>query len=204
MEQEQRAGQLELTPSKPEKTKPSLKDELLDWLKALAIAGVLVVVIRVFFFSPFMVEGPSMQPNFHTGERIIVNKIVYSIREPQRGEIIVFDSGDGSDYIKRVVGKPGDTVKVQGDQVIVNGTRISESYLEATIREYTGRGETYNNKNTPGELTVPDGHLFVLGDNRRNSRDSRDIGFVPLDKVIGRADVRMWPFNVFGLIPHGG
>ncbi|WP_166238018.1 signal peptidase I [Paenibacillus turpanensis] len=199
MEQEQ-SGQYS---QQAAEVKPGWKEEVIDWVKALLIAAVLVVVIRVFLFSPYLVDGPSMEPNFHTGERVIVNKILYDIREPEHGEVIVFEAPDGSDYIKRVIGLPGDTVRVDGDAVFVNGEKIAEPYIQSVIDEYAklGNGNTYNNKNYD-EHIVPENQLFVMGDNRRNSRDSRDIGFIEYEKVIGRADVRIWPLSQIGFVAH--
>ena len=101
-------------------------NELVEWIKALAIAGVLVVLIRWFLVSPFIVDGPSMKPNFHDRDRIIVNKIIYDIRAPKRGEVIVFHvPEEGRDFIKRVIGVPGDTVKVDGDTVRLTARQLS-------------------------------------------------------------------------------
>jgi signal peptidase I len=195
-EPEQEAGS-----SEEKKSKPNWKSEAIDWVKALAVAGVLVVVIRVFLFSPFIVEGPSMSPNFYTGERLIVNKILYDIRAPHRGEVIVFHSPFNSDYIKRVIALPGETVEVRGDTVYVNGQPIEESYLKEAVDNAAASGLTYNNKDfAPAE--VPEGHVFAMGDNRSNSQDSRDIGFIPMSKIVGRADLIIWPLPDVRFIPH--
>lgn len=181
--------------------KTDWKSEAIDWAKALAVAAVLVVVIRFFLFSPFIVEGPSMYPNFFTGERIIVNKILYDIREPKRGEVIVFHSPFDADYIKRVIALPGETVEVRGDTVLVNGKPIEEPYIQNEKDINAQAGTTYNNKDYE-PATVPEGHVFVMGDNRPNSQDSRDIGFIPYDKIVGRADVVIWPLPEIRFIPH--
>lgn len=100
------------------------KNEVVEWLKAIIIALILVALIRWLLFKPFIVDGPSMQPNFHTGERLIVNEILYDIRAPHRGEVIVFHvPSEGKDFIKRVIAVAGDTVKVEGDTVTVNGKK---------------------------------------------------------------------------------
>src|ERR1700730_9732034 len=100
------------------------KSEVWEWVKALLIAGVLVVVIRTFIFAPFIVDGPSMEPNFYTGERLIVNEIIYSIRKPHHGEVIVFHAPEGKDYIKRVIALSGEKVKVEKNKVYVNGKEV--------------------------------------------------------------------------------
>lgn len=178
------------------------KREAIDWAKALAVAGILVIVIRVFLFSPYIVDGPSMQPNFHTGERIIVNKILYDIREPKRGEIVVFHSGYEADYIKRIVALPGETIEVQGDEVIVDGQRLPEPYIQAEVDAAAAAGGSYNRTKNSARQTVPEGHVFVMGDNRPNSHDSRDIGFIPFEDIVGRADVVIWPIGAIRLIEH--
>lgn len=193
------------TPQDPAKKE---KSEALEWLKAIVIAVVLVVLIRWLLFAPFIVDGPSMQPNFHTGERIIVNKIIYDIREPKRGEVVVFHvPQEGRDFIKRVIGVPGDSVVIEGDTITINGQVIDEPYLQDELNEKHSNNELYNTKaNFPNEDvpegTVPEGHVFVLGDNRSDSTDSRIIGFISYEDVIGRADLRFWPLKDIQLIKH--
>ncbi|MBA9088691.1 signal peptidase I [Fontibacillus solani] len=184
------------------------KSEAFEWLKAIVIAVVLVVVIRWLLFAPFIVDGPSMQPNFHTGERIIVNKIIYDMREPKHGEVVVFHvPSEGRDFIKRVIGVPGDTVKVEGDTVTINGQVINEPYIQDVLDEKHKNNELYNTEaNLPNEFVpdgkVPEGYVFVLGDNRSNSTDSRRIGFVPYGDIIGRADLVFWPMKDINFIKH--
>ncbi|MFD1178110.1 signal peptidase I [Paenibacillus puldeungensis] len=195
------------TVEEPSTTKKE-KNEALEWLKAIAIAVVLVLLIRWLFFAPFIVDGPSMQPNFHTGERIIVNKIIYDIRQPKHGEVVVFHvPSEGRDFIKRVIGVPGDTVKVEGDTVTVNGKVIDETYIKKAIDEKHNNNELYNNEaDFPNEFvpdgTVPEGYVFVLGDNRSNSTDSRRIGYVPFKDIVGRADLVFWPLKDMQFIKH--
>jgi signal peptidase I len=181
-----------------EKTNP-LKKEVWEWAKALLIAAALVFFIRWLIFAPFIVEGPSMEPNFFTGERLIVSKIIYSIRKPERGEVIVFHADKEKDYIKRVIALPGETIKVEGDKVYVNGQLLDEPYLKAVVDEAAKKGTTYNTRNFP-EKTVADGTIFVMGDNRSNSADSRTIGFIKYDQIVGRADLIFWPFNKISLV----
>ncbi|WNS44765.1 signal peptidase I [Paenibacillus sp. MMS20-IR301] len=206
MQQDLQPGQGEITeqgsqsPRKP-------KNEVLEWIKAIAIALVLVILIRWLLFKPFIVDGPSMQPNFHTGERVIVNEILYDIRKPQRGEVIVFHvPSEGRDFIKRVIGVAGDTVKVEGDVVSVNGEPVNETYIQGAIDEAHNNNSLYNNKNFPNEDftdgTVPEGHVFVMGDNRSDSTDSRMIGYVPLGDIVGRADLIFWPVKDITVINH--
>lgn len=186
--------------------------ELVEWIKALAVAGILVFLIRWFLVSPFIVDGPSMQPNFWDRERIIVNKIIYDIREPKRGEVIVFHvPEEGRDFIKRVIAVPGDTVKVEEDTVTINGQPIEERYLKEAYEKAHAAGEKYNpdngeNSHFPNakfpDGKVPEGTLFVMGDNRSNSEDSRMIGYIPMERVVGRADLVYWPIKDLKLVSH--
>ncbi|ULO10322.1 signal peptidase I [Paenibacillus sp. 19GGS1-52] len=183
------------------------KNEILEWIKAIAIAVVLVVLIRWLLFKPFIVEGSSMKPNFHTRERVIINEILYDIRSPRRGEVIVFHvPSEGKDFIKRVSGVPGDYVKVEGDVVTINGEVVSEPYIKEAIDDAHNNNALYNNKNFPNEdfsdATVPKGYLFVMGDNRSDSKDSRMIGYVPLTDVVGRADLIFWPLDDIKIINY--
>lgn len=177
-----------------------MKNEIWEWIKALLIAAALVSLIRLFIFAPFIVEGGSMEPNFHTGERLIVNKLIYDFRKPERGEIVIFHAPAGLDYIKRVIALPGETVKIQDNKVYVNGKELNEPYIQAAIDEKAKTGEKYNHDYP--ETQVPEGTVFVLGDNRLNSTDSRKIGPVPDNKIVGRADIRFWPLKKIRFIRH--
>lgn len=179
----------------------SAKSETWEWIKALLIAGVLVVIIRWLIFAPFIVDGPSMEPNFETKERLIVNKILYTFRKPQRGEVVVFHATADKDYIKRVIALPGEKVKVEGDKVFINGEELDQPYLKEAIEKAQKAGQTYNNRNFP-ETLVPEGKIFVMGDNRRNSLDSRssEVGFIEYDRVVGRADLIFWPLGKISLV----
>lgn len=198
-------------PSRKENRQKKAYGEIVEWIKAIAIAVVLVFVVRTFLFSPFIVDGASMEPNFHTKERVIVNLLVYKIGKPSYGDVVVFDvPEEGRRFIKRIIGVPGDTIEVNGDDVLVNGEKIEEPYLAEAIAASHERGETYNGLSDyfrfPNDYyqdnVVPEGHYFVMGDNRSDSKDSRAIGFVSEDEIIGRADVVMWPLNELELIKH--
>jgi signal peptidase I len=171
------------------------KNEIWEWIKALVIAGILVVVIRTFIFAPFIVDGPSMEPNFYTGERLIVNEIIYSIRKPKHGEVIVFHAPEGKDYIKRVIALSGEKVKVENNKVYVNGKELNEDYI---------RDQVIANPNYTiwdhAEMTVPEGTFFAMGDNRPQSHDGRAIGPVDYSKIVGRADFIFWPLNQIKLV----
>ncbi|GGN90554.1 signal peptidase I [Saccharibacillus kuerlensis] len=202
----QSAAASENAPNNPQN---KVKSEVFEWIKAIVIALVLVFVIRWLLFAPYMVDGTSMEPNFHNSERVIVNKILYDIRPPKKGEVIVFKvpSEDNKEFIKRVIALPGDTVKVEGDVVTVNGEVISEPYIQDMIDAAKADGGTYNNNtNFPNpdfpDGTVPEGHVFAMGDNRPNSKDSRMIGYVPYSDITGRADLVFWPFSDIHIVNH--
>lgn len=135
MEQEVQHDQGNPAEEKNSRSKKA-KNEIVEWLKAIVIALVLVILIRWLLFKPFVVDGPSMQPNFETGERVIVNEILYDIREPKRGEVIVFHvPSEGRDFIKRVIAVEGDTVEVQDDTVMVNGKRLMKRIFKEPLMQ---------------------------------------------------------------------
>lgn len=166
-------------------------NEFWEWTKALVIAIILALLIRGFLFAPFLVDGQSMTPNLANHERLIVNKFLYLVRQPHRGEIIVFHATPEKDYIKRVVGLPGETVEIRDDTLYINGKKHLERFLGDVKQAYHEKNMQYTADFGPVE--VPQGQLFVLGDNRPNSEDSRVIGPIPLDTVVGRAEVVFWP-----------
>lgn len=184
------------------------KNEVFEWAKALLIAAVLVFLIRWLAFTPFIVDGESMLPNFHNEERMIVNKLIYDFHDPKRFEVIVFLAPEGKDFIKRVIGLPGDKVRVDGDNVYINGEPISEPFIQEEIDQAAAEGRIYNSStmSITEEVTVPEDSLFVMGDNRPRSKDSRfsEVGFVPYDAIVGRADVVYWPLSSLRLIKDYG
>jgi signal peptidase I len=163
---------------------------VLDVLETLLLAALLFFGIdRVT--ARVRVDGFSMEPTMHNGEYVLVNRLAYKWGEPQRGDVIVFHPprSPEEDYIKRIIGLPGDHVRVSGGQVQINGQTITEPYIAAAPRYQS-------------EWTVPEDSLFVLGDNRNNSSDSHSWGPVPMDLVIGKAVMVYWPPDSWGLIEH--
>jgi signal peptidase I len=167
------------------------KKESWEWLKAVVIALVLAFVIRHFLFAPVIVDGESMMPTLEHNDRMIVNKISYAFGDPERFDIIVFHAPAGKDYIKRVIGLPGDEIEYRNDVLYVNGEPVEEPYLDELKQAYNGDRLTRDFQ----AVTVPEGELFVLGDNRGRSKDSRDIGTIHIDEVIGKANVVFWPVS---------
>lgn len=174
------------------------KNELWEWTKALIIAVVLAAFIRYFLFAPIVVDGLSMMPTLHDQDRMIVNKFSYKIGEPDRFDIIVFHAPENKDYIKRVIGLPGDKVEYKNDTLYINGKAYKEPYLDEFKNQVIDGPltEPFTLEETPvGQETVPEGHLFVMGDNRRYSKDSRHIGAVPMEKVLGNTSMIYWPLE---------
>lgn len=171
----------------------SLGEEIKDWVVSILIAVALAFFIRYFIVELYMVEGPSMRPTLVNGERLVVNKFIYRFQQPERGEILVFKypRDQNRDFIKRVIAVPGDTVELKDGRVFVNGQLLNENYiLERTKGSYP-------------LSTVPDGHIFVMGDNRNNSEDSRfkDVGFVPYTLIKGKAVMVFWPVDHIKALP---
>jgi signal peptidase I len=189
----------EASPMTDEKKK---KNESWEWVKALLIAFGLAAIIRVFLFTPIVVDGVSMMPTLENGDRMIVNKIGYTIGEPKRFDVVVFHAPEEKDYIKRVIGLPGDEVEYRDDILYVNGEPFEEPYLDQYKSEIVDNPLTgdFTLEETIGSKTVPADHVFVMGDNRRKSKDSRHIGAVAIDEIIGSTKVVFWPIKDFGII----
>ncbi|GER88300.1 hypothetical protein KDW_24620 [Dictyobacter vulcani] len=158
-------------------------------VEILALALVIFLVVR-FVVQSYRVDEPGMQPGLVTNEFVMVNKLAYVFQEPERGDVIVFHSPRDvhQDFIKRVIGLPGDTVTVDREHVTVNGKLLTETYISAP---YNQEGQSWQ---------VPAGQYFVMGDNRPRSDDSRSWGFVPKDYLVGKAALVFWPFNTIHFI----
>ncbi|HET7629306.1 MAG TPA: signal peptidase I [Bacillales bacterium] len=172
----------------------SVKKESWEWAKALLIAFVLAALIRYFLFAPIIVDGRSMMPTFHNHDRLIINKLAYDIGEPHRFDIIVFHATPTKDFIKRVIGLPGDHIVYRDDTLYVNGNKVKEPYLQPY------KQKTKGDLTRDFETTVPKGDLFVMGDNRLHSKDSRIIGPVEEDDVVGKVVLQFWPLSDFHIV----
>ena len=163
--------------------------ELSDWILSIIIAVVAALCIKLFLFDIIQVSGDSMIPTLYNNDRLAVERICRYTHSIKKGQIIIFDSGDKVNpiYIKRVIGLPGDTVDIKDGYVFVNGEQLQENYLAQGT--YTSSGTLTTT------ITVPDGYLFVLGDNREISEDSRYIGCIPFYMLKGRAIFRIFPFD---------
>ncbi|MGH9222494.1 MAG: signal peptidase I [Acidimicrobiales bacterium] len=182
---------------------------LRELLVLLVTALVIAVGVKTFVAQAFYIPSGSMLPQLEVGDRIVVSKLAYKLHDPRRGDVVVFDSPNPrpkdtagpvarvvrglaqavgvaapstDEFVKRVVGLPGETVEAHGGRVFVNGRELIEPYLPTStvINDF-------------GQVRVPDGHVFVMGDNRENSADSRVFGPIPTSTIVGRAVVRVWP-----------
>ena len=166
---------------------------LREILETMIPAVIIALLINLLLAQATRVYGQSMEPNLHTDQRLVVEKISYNrwwpVRGPQRGDVVVFRVDPDSDLlIKRVIGLPGDRVEIRSGQVIINGAPLDEPYItRPTYGDY-------------GPVDVPPLHIFVLGDNRGFSNDSRAFGALPLDSIIGRAWVSYWPPDQWGVV----
>ncbi len=165
-----------------------------EWAEVLIIALALTIVIRLFVVEQFTVYGISMLPNFHTGERVLVNKFLYHFEPVKDGEVIVlkYPLDTKTNFIKRVVATPGQTLKVIHGQVYVNGKAVIDPRIK-------NKGN-YNFPVGGGVYNVPAGGVFVMGDNRPNSLDSRYFGIVPFKDIVGEVFMIFWPPGNFQLL----
>jgi signal peptidase I len=165
----------------------------LEYLVILLVSFALVFgFVRPFVMEAFWIPSGSMIPTLEIGDRVLVNKFIYRFTDPSRGDIIVFESVDNSneDLIKRVVGLPGDTIAVRGGKLFVNGEPQKEPYTNKKVPDRSFYART----------TVPKNHVFVMGDNRGNSADSRVFGPLPEKNIEGEAFLRFWPPERIGLL----
>jgi len=170
----------------------SPKSFFIELIKIVLIALVVIVPIRYFLFQPFYVRGASMEPNFYDNEYLIIDEITYRFTEPQRGDVVVVKATTNeSDYlIKRIIGLPGETVKIKDGEVLIYypgdkaGNLLNESYLAEDIQTFGAK-----------DITLGENEYYVMGDNRPVSLDSRSFGPLPKDNIIGRAWLRVWPFD---------
>jgi len=167
----------------------------LDFLETIVVSLAIFAVVYIFLFQPHQVDGRSMEPNFHNGEYILTDKLSYRLHAPNRGDVVVFHSpqDERNDFIKRIIGIPGDTLMVKGGFVYINGTKLEEKYINDPDQVLAGRflreGESYE--------VAPEQYI-VMGDNRLHSSDSREWGPVNQSSIVGRAFFRYWPVPAFG------
>jgi signal peptidase I len=172
-----------------------------EWVAVVAVAIIAALIIRLFLFQQYYIDGPSMLTTLKPQDRVLVNKLSYRLHDVNRGDVIVFDRLSGvnnhDDLIKRVIALPGETVEVRSCEVFIDGNRLNEPYLDpaqTSAIEPTSRCGSHTDLSPQ---TVPDGMVFVMGDNRVQSFDSRDFGPIDVDKIRGRAFVVIWPASAW-------
>lgn len=179
-------------PEQPQPTKDAdVKDLIIEIVKTVVLAVVIFGLVS-WLTVRVRVEKISMMPTLKEGELALVYKMAYEWGKPKRGDIVIFPHNTSftkEDYVKRVIGLPGDSVEIKAGELYINGAKINEPYVAEPMR-YEGTWQ------------VPPNNLFVLGDNRNHSLDSHDWGYVPLDIVVGRAVMVYWPIQEIKLLPH--
>ena len=169
-----------------------------SFIETVVIALVIAVVLYLFIMTPHEVLGNSMYPTYKNGEYLMANKLTYRFGEPRRGDVIIFKYSDTQDFIKRIIGIPGDNIMVKDGKVYVNGTQLDDTtYLEETV--YTSGGDYL----TEGEtITIGESQYFVLGDNRPHSSDSRTFGPIEENQIKGKAWIVYLPISEFRIVTH--
>jgi signal peptidase I len=169
---------------------------ILEWFAVIGGGIAIALLVEAFLIQAFWIPSPSMEPTLDVGDRVLVNKLSYKVHDVNRGDVVVFErppgastgqNGEIKDLIKRVIAVGGDTIEAKEGEVYVNGERIDENYLEPGTAT----------DNLPLK-TIPDGHVFVMGDNRTNSEDSRIFGPIDEDAIVGRAFIRVLPITDIG------
>lgn len=178
--------------------KPSLRSHIVELFQTVVVFAAIITAVYWLIAQPHKVSGSSMYPNFKDGDYILTDKVSYKLGKPQRGDVIVFKNpkDKAQDFIKRIIGVPGDKFRIEGGRVYLNGKLLDEPYIRPGI--YTGPEATIQEGE---EITVPQGKLLVLGDNRPASSDSRDWGFIEFNEIIGKVLLRYWPGSEIGLYP---
>lgn len=178
-------------PQPPEPLPESKKSNAwAEWIIVIVVAVTAALVVRAFVLQQFAVSGHSMDTTLHDGDRVLVNKLSYRMHDPNRGDVVVLKTIEGAgerDLIKRVVALPGETVEYRNCVLFIDDRELIEPYLDPTVVTPTSCGGDQS------KLTIPANHVFVMGDNRGGSKDSRDIGPIDYQDLLGRAFVIIWP-----------
>ncbi|MEJ8776943.1 signal peptidase I [Pseudogracilibacillus sp. ICA-222130] len=172
--------------------------------KIVIIALLIAILVRQFIFSPIIVDGPSMQPTLLDRDQMIVNKFIYYLKDPDRFDIVIFHATEDKDFIKRVIGLPGEHVEVKDNILYIDGEEVDQSFMEHNDDHtpvYPIITNDFTLEDLPGNYTeIPEGKVLVLGDNRSNSTDSRSFGLVSMEEIIGKTSVVYWPLERIQLV----
>lgn len=185
------------SPESTQKPQVTFKDHVIDFFQTLVVFAAIGTAIYWLVAQPHKVSGSSMFPNFKNGDYIITDKVTYKVSDPKRGDIVVFKNpkDETQDFIKRILAKPGDRIKVEGGKIVLNGTTLNEPYLN----NVTTNPGSFLREGT--EFTVEPGHYITIGDNRPASSDSREWGQITREEIIGKVFFRYWPATEAGLYP---
>lgn len=172
---------------------------IFDFLQGIVVVLAIMVMIYLFIMSPQEINGQSMFPTFYNGEYILTNKVEYKLHSPIRGDIVIFKSPRNKDidYIKRIIGLPGERIKLENNKYFINDKQLTEAYIGTEVTTFGG---SYLQEGV--EVSIPEGKYFVSGDNRPHSSDSREFGPIPAEDIIGKALLRYWPFDRAGIISN--
>lgn len=175
-----------------QQTKPQSKLWLvLSVIQKIALVIIVAFIIRSFIIQPFIIEGRSMEPSYHNNQFILIDKISYRLHKPNKGDVVVFQNPKNPSiyFIKRIIGLPGDDVKIEGGNVYINNQIISEPYLAP------GQKTTVDSLENKYDVIVPGNEYFVMGDNRDESSDSREWNFLPKMNIVGKLWVVVYPIG---------
>src|SRR5699024_1006984 len=162
------------------------RNMFVEWIKAALIALILAFLLRGFVFATSIVKGESMMPTLEDGERVIYNKFIYLVSEPARGDIVIIAKPE-SNYVKRIIGLPNETIEMKDNVLHIDGVAQTSTFVGEQQTKYTGNF---------GPVTLPENSYFVMGDNRANSKDSRnDLGYIEREHIIGRSELIIYPFR---------
>ncbi|MBR7927712.1 signal peptidase I [Aerococcaceae bacterium zg-ZUI334] len=174
--------------------------EIISTIITFIVVFAIVWGVQKTIVQPFKVDGHSMDYTLQHGERLFMWKLA----DIERFDVVILKAPSEPEkklYVKRVIGLPGDTVSVKDNQLVLNGKAMDEPYLAEKQAEFPGNFTSdFNLESITGQATIPEGYVFVMGDNRQNSLDGRSFGLIPMDYIIGEADVVMWPLNKVGLL----
>ena len=168
---------------------PHRSSLLREIIETVLLTAIIFLIVNTAT-GRFRIEGQSMEPNLHDGEYVLIDKVSYVLHPPERGDVVVLLRPGEKDFIKRIIGLPGDTVEIKNGQVLVNGIVLDEPYIAEPTRQNVGARQVEPNR------------YFVMGDNRNNSSDSRSFGTIAAQDIVGRAWIVYWPPSAWGGIPH--
>jgi signal peptidase I len=194
-------------PPKPDAAKRKTRRAVIEWTILIGSALVIALLIKTFLFQAFYIPSESMRPTLNVGDRVLVNKMSYRVHDVNRGDIVVFETpprtndanGRIKDLVKRVIGLPGETIETHDGVVFVNGQQLEEPYLRNGVKTCAPNSGAGTCADLPA-TTIASDDVFVMGDNRAASKDSRSFGGITEESIVGRVFVRIWPVTDLGFL----